>query len=189
MSDRAPIPLTPVPVTLGGSEFEAICNWPYQDPFVGRLLREDIPQRIQFGEGRVWVYRDPDGRLVGFGSIDVCDVWGVFSGGRPHPYIPLLAVNPTIKSLGYGATIVRHLTDEAAVLVCRPDHCCDLLFLDVYTTSERAIKLYTELQFQQVTAEPLLDPQEGNKPYIVMAKRVSVAPVQGATADDVRDAH
>lgn len=92
--------------------------------------------------------------------------------GRFHPYIPLLAVNPTIKSLGYGTSIVRHLIDEAALLASQ-GVCHDVLFLDVYTTSGKAIQVYTACGFVCVTPEPIPDPQEGGKTYIVMAKRVS----------------
>lgn len=175
MSERPPIPLTPVPIEIDSKEFDTIANWPYSDPFVSRLLRADIPQRVQFGNCRIWIYRDPDGQSVGFGTLDVCEDYGEFTGGAFHPYIPLLAVNPTIKSLGYGTSIVRHLTDEAALLACRPNGCHDVLYLDVYTTSEKAIGLYTSAGFAQITPEPIVDAQEGGKLYIVMAKRVAVA--------------
>lgn len=171
-----PIPLTPVPIGLDSREFEAISSWPYADPFVRRLLQNDIPQRIQFGNCRVWVYRDPDDRFVGFGTLDVCHDCHEFTAGLAHPYIPLLAVNPTIKSLGYGTSIVRHLTDEAALLACRPGGCHDVVFLDVYTTSEKAIGVYTGCGFVPVTPEPIPDAQADGKPYIIMAKRVSIAP-------------
>ena len=175
MSDHTPIPLAPVPISLDSSEFVTICEWPFADPFVARLLRGDMPQRVRYGDGRIWVYRDPAGQLVGFGTIDVCDFYGEFTSGRPHPYIPLLAVNPTIKSLGYGTTIVEHLIGEAALLVNRPGGCHDVLYLDVYTTSTKAISLYTLCGFEQVTPNPVPDPLEGGKTYIVMRKRVSVA--------------
>ncbi len=175
MSDRTPIPLTSTPIGLGSPEFVAISGWPYADPFVSRLLRSDIPQRVQFGHCRVWVYRDPEGRLVGFGTIDVCEDYCRYTAGRPHPYIPLLAVNPTIKSLGYGTTIVRHLIDEAALLASRTDGCHDILFLDVYTASVKAIAVYADCGFVPITAEPLRDLQADGLPYIVMAKRVRVS--------------
>src|SRR5262249_8241133 len=120
-------------------------------------------------------YRDPEGRLVGFATLDVCDDYRTYTGGHVHPYIPLLAVNPTIKSLGYGTTIVRHLIDEAALLACRPAGCHDVLFLDVYTTSVKAVEVYIACGFEQVRPEPIQDPQEGGKPYIVMTRRVSIA--------------
>jgi hypothetical protein len=71
MADRPPIPLTPILIGLDSPEFEAISGWPFADPFVRRLLQEDIPQRVQFGNCAIWTYRDPEGRLVGFGTLDV----------------------------------------------------------------------------------------------------------------------
>jgi len=175
MSDRSPVPLTPAAIPLGSAEFEAISRWPFVDPFVSRLLRYDIPQRVQFGNCRIWTYREPSGQIVGFGTLDVCNDYGAFTAGRFHLYIPLLAVNPTIKSLGYGTTIIRHLTDEAALLASRPGGCHDVLFLDVYTTSGKAIDLYKAAGFEQITPEPIPDLQEMGKLYLVMAKRVALA--------------
>jgi GNAT superfamily N-acetyltransferase len=174
MAHGPPIPLTAVLIGLDSDEFQAISSWPFADPFVNRLLQEDIPQRVQFGICRIWTYRDPDGSLVGFGTLDLCDECGDYTGGKLHPYIPLLAINPTIKSRGYGTSIVGHLIDEAALLAMR-GICHDVLFLDVYTTSERAIRLYTENGFVTVSPEPIPDPQEGGKTYIVMARRISIS--------------
>jgi len=138
------------------------------------LLQEDIPQRVQFGNCKIWTYRDENRSLVGFGTLDVCGDFRDFLGGIPHPYIPLLAINPTIKSRGYGTSIVRHLIDEAALLALR-GLCHDILFLDVYTASEKAVRVYAECGFAAISPEPILDPQEGGKTYIVMAKRISIA--------------
>lgn len=178
MPDHTPIPLTPVPIDLDSPEFEAISGWPFADSFVTRLLQYDVPQRVRFGNCRLWIYRDPDGRFVGFGTLDVCDDYREYTDDQAHPYIPLIAVNPTIKSLGYGTTIVRHLIDEAALLACRPGTCHDVLFLDVYTTSAKAIEVYTSCGFVPVTPEPVPDVLEGGKPYLVMARRVTIAPVR-----------
>ena len=93
-------------------------------------------------------------------------------------YIPLLAIHPTIKSRGYGTSIVRHLIDEAALLALR-GLCHDVLFLDVYTTSEKAIWVYGECGFAAINPEPIPDPQESGKTYIVMAKRISIAAKRG----------
>ena len=174
MAHGPPIPLTAVLIGLESNEFQAISGWPFADPFVKRLLQEDIPQRVQFGNCSIWTYRDPDGSLVGFGTLDVCGDCRDFTGGKLHPYIPLLAINPTIKSRGYGTSIVRHLIDEAALLASR-GLCHDVLFLDVYTTNEKAIRVYTDCGFATVCPEPIPDPQEGGKTYIVMAKRISIA--------------
>jgi ribosomal protein S18 acetylase RimI-like enzyme len=174
MSGLVPIPLSPLPVEIASAEFRAIADWPFPDQYISRVLRDDIPQRALFGEGRVWVYRDPDGGLVGFGTIDACEDYAAHTQGRRHPYIPLLAVNPTIPSKGFGTSIVRHLIGEAALLAGRGCH--DVLFLDVYTSNTRAIGLYTKLDFEVVSPEPIPDPQEGGAPYIVMSRRVSLAP-------------
>jgi hypothetical protein len=80
MPDRASVPLTPFPVGLDSPEFWEICGWLFADPYVGRLLQYDIPQRMAFGNGRTWVYRDPEGQLVGFGTIDVCVDYGDYTG-------------------------------------------------------------------------------------------------------------
>lgn len=174
MAELTPIPLTPFTIGLDNPLFDAICGWPYSDPFVGRLLREDVPQRVLFGNCRVWVYREPAGDLVGFGTLDVCDDYADYTLGRGHPYIPLLAVNPTVKSRGYGTSIVRHLVDEAALLAYQPGGCHNVLFLDVYITSERAIRLYSECGFQVVEPEPRRDDLEGGRQYLVMARSVMV---------------
>ena len=91
MSDHIPIPLTPVSIGLDSAEFKAILGWPFVDPFVGRLLQSDIPQRVQLGNCRIWIYTDPQRQFVGFGSIDLCNEYNTT---QRHPYIPLLAVNP-----------------------------------------------------------------------------------------------
>jgi len=172
MRDRTPIELTAITVELGRPEFDAICGWPFADPFVARILRNDIPQRVLFNDARVWTYRDPDDRLVGFGALDVCEDYCEHTAGRPHPYIPLLAVNPTIKSLGYGTSIVRHLIGEAALLA-RRGTCHDVLYLDVYATSVRAIELYGRCGFVKLSDEPLWDGHQGGAPYFIMNRRVT----------------
>ena len=44
MAHGPPILLTPVLIGLKSPEFDAIAGWPFADPFVRRLLQEDIPQ-------------------------------------------------------------------------------------------------------------------------------------------------
>jgi ribosomal protein S18 acetylase RimI-like enzyme len=168
-------PLTSAAIALDNPLFEAICGWPFADPFVSRILNEDIPQRVQFGNARIWVYRDSPGNLVGFGTLDICTDYSEYTNGQPHPYIPLLATNPTAQGKGYGTAIVNHLVAEAAFLAIR-GRCHDELYLDVYTASEGAIHVYRKCGFQEVTLEPKLDPRENDRPYIIMAKKVSVAP-------------
>jgi GNAT superfamily N-acetyltransferase len=159
MPHGPPIPLTAVLIELDSPEFAAISDWPFADAFVGRLLQNDIPQRVVFGNCGIWTYRDPDARLVGFGTLDICGDCREYTHGKLHPYIPLLAVNPTIRSLGYGTSIVRHLIDQAALLALR-GLCHDVLFLDVYTTNNKAIRVYTECGFVIITPEPMPDPEE-----------------------------
>lgn len=173
MAYGPPIPLTAALIELDSEEFLAISSWPFADTFVRRLLQEDIPQRVQFGNCGIWTFRDPDGSLVGFGTLDLCLDCREFTNGKLHPYIPLLAINPTIKSRGYGTSIVRHLIDEAA-LVALPGVCHGVLFLDVYTTSEKAIQVYKDCGFISITPESIPDPRENGKTYIIMAKRVSI---------------
>ncbi|MCS6977024.1 MAG: GNAT family N-acetyltransferase [Gemmatales bacterium] len=173
MSANPPSRLNPILIGLSSQEFQAICTWPYTDPFVRRLLLNDIPQRVKFGNCRIWVYRDANGSLVGFGTLDVCCECSEFTGGKPHPYIPLLAVNPNLMGKGYGTAILSHLVDEAALLALE-GKCHDVLFLDVYTTSQAAIGLYKKNGFIEISAQPIPDPDEGGKTYIIMAKRVSV---------------
>jgi hypothetical protein len=85
MSDRTPVPLIPVPIRLDSPEFRAILGWPFGDAYIVRLLRDDIPQRVLFGNCRIWVYRDPGGRFAGFGTLDVCKDYGELTAGRSHP--------------------------------------------------------------------------------------------------------
>jgi GNAT superfamily N-acetyltransferase len=175
MPERKTIPLAPIRVGLLSDDYAELCRWPYVDEFVGKLLFADIPKRSQFGNCRIWIYRDPAGQTVGFGTLDLCCDYSVFTSGHPHPYIPLLAVNPTIKSLGYGTSILQHLIDEATLLTASPTGCYSHLYLDVYTSSEKAKALYTAAGFENITPQPFLDPQADGKPYIVMARRVAIA--------------
>jgi ribosomal protein S18 acetylase RimI-like enzyme len=173
MSSRTPVPLTAVLVGPDSPEFRAIRDWPYSEPFVSRLLREDIPKRMLFGWGQCWVYRDPNQRLVGFGTLDVCDDYRDYSSGLYHVYLPLLAINPTIPSLGFGTSIVTHLIDEAATIALRPG-CHNVFFLDVYSHNARAIRVYESCGFRKLSSKPMLDPHENNKPYDVMGRRISI---------------
>ncbi len=168
--DRKPIPLTAQAILIGSPDFVTVQTWPFSDDFVQRLLRDDIPHRVVYGNCRVFLYRDPNGQPVGFGCLDISDDHTSLTGDHVHPHIPLLGVNPTITSLGYGTTIVRHLIAEAAVLAAH-GHCADRLFLEVYTTSTKAISLYKKAKFQTIGPEQT-DPME-NKSYFIMARRVS----------------
>ncbi len=123
----------------------------------------------------MWAYSDADREIVGFGSIGVCSDYEVFTGNKPHPYIPLLAVNPRKQGRGYGRFIVGHLVGEAVRLARDPAaKCCDVLFLDVYASNRRAISLYEKNGFARISDDPFLDEIEG-QPYLVMMRRVSIA--------------
>lgn len=174
MPERVTIPLSAFRVELGGDEFKLITNWPFADPYVHRLLKSDIPHRVKYNNGRVWIFKDPLGQPVGFGTFDVCDDYREFANGKPHAYIPLLAVNPTIKSLGYGTSITNYLIAEAALAARELSRCSDILFLDVYASNTKAIALYERLGFRRLTDTPFDDPLEGSN-YFVMGRRVSVA--------------
>lgn len=169
-----PVPLTPELITLGNPQFRAIASWPFADAYVAQLLQHDIPQRMNFGNCRLWLYRDPTRALVGFGTLDICRDYEQYTNGKLHPYIPLLAVNPTIPSLGYGTSIVEHLVAESALRIVTWLGCSDVLFLDVYTTNARAIRLYEKCEFREISAAPIADPANDGATYSVMARRVSV---------------
>jgi GNAT superfamily N-acetyltransferase len=172
MSDRIPVPLTPSLVRLDDAEFETIRGWPFADSYIGRMLHEDIPQRVRDWFCKIWIYRDPENQLAGFGTFHVGMDCSQYAGKVVHSYIPLLAVNPTIESRGYGTAIVRHLIGEAAILAYRSEGLLDVLFLDVYAANTKAITVYQKCGFAILTDEPIPDPQENGKPYVIMARRV-----------------
>ncbi len=182
MSISQPIPLTPIRTAPGKPEFQALLTWPFaEQPLyerqVKRLLCSDIPHRATYGFGLVWVYRDPAGNTVGFGTLDVCKEYERFTGGKYHSYIPLLAVNPAFQKRGYGRSIVQHLLAESVLIAQSPAGFSDLLFLDVYTANQGAISLYEKCGFVILNPDiPILDPQENNEPYVIMAKKLVLAP-------------
>lgn len=176
MSEKPLIPLLAVPIPLNSPVFQQeIGGWKFADLYVARLLQNDIPQRVKFGNGRIWAYRDSSNEIVGFGTIDVCSDYGAATGNKPHPYIPLLAVNPAKQGHGHGNFIIRHLIGQAALLASiGKGMCSDVLFLDVYTSNLKAISLYERHGFKKVRDQPEFDPAE-NQDYFVMARRVSFA--------------
>jgi ribosomal protein S18 acetylase RimI-like enzyme len=128
-----------------------------------------------------WAYRDRAGNIAGFGTLEVCKEYQQFTGGKFHFYIPLLAVNPTegFKRRGHGYSIVQHLIAEAVLFAQEnpADFLSDILFLDVYAANQPAIALYKKCGFVELNpTEPVLDPQENNEPYIIMAKKVAISP-------------
>jgi ribosomal protein S18 acetylase RimI-like enzyme len=158
---------------LNDDVWHAISAWPYPDEFVRRLLQNNIPEILHGGEARMWGYTDPDGELVGFGVLELNDIWSVYTGMK-HPYIPLLAVNPLVRSRGYGKSILEHLIDEATKIVRLQIDVAPVLFLDVYETSVRAIQLYERSRFERViTAAPLVDPDADGQIYFIMALRLN----------------
>jgi ribosomal protein S18 acetylase RimI-like enzyme len=177
MPDLTPIPLTPIPVGLDSPEFAEIRGWFDDDNYIGRLLRDDIPQRVRFSTGRIWIYRDPDDQIAGFGTLEVCALYSDFTKGQHHVYIPLLAVNPTREGRGYGTSIVNHLISESVPLARAFAGCQEALLLDVYESNKKAIKLYEKCGFIEVSDKPRPDPDENDWPYIIMMfRRVSMTP-------------
>lgn len=90
-------------------------------------------------------------------------------------------MKPGIKSYGYGQFIVEHLVSEAAIVVNRElragEEIAGHLFLDVYTANAPAINLYSnKCQFVTLNPHaPLIDADEHNEPYYVMARNVALA--------------
>ena len=183
MSTPQPIALTPIQTEIGEPELQAILAWqfppsPFYEAQVVRLLRQDIPHRLAHGCCSIWAYRDPHGNVVGFGTLDVCSEYEQFVGGKHHTYIPVLAVNPAFQRRGHGRKIVEHLTAEAALACQSIPTLSDLLFLDVYLANRGAVALYENCGFTPLNpTSPIRDPGENDEPYLMMAKRVSVAPV------------
>ncbi len=182
MNATQPIPLKAIQTAPGEPEYQALLAWPFAaQPFyegqVLRLLKQDIPHRVTYSFGLVWVYRDPDGNTVGFGTLEVCKEYERFTGGKYHCYIPLLAVSPAFQKRGHGRSIVEHLVTEATLIAQSPADISDLLFLDVYAANQGAISLYTKCGFTILNADaPIPDPQENNEPYFIMARRVAGPP-------------
>ena len=87
MPTRQPIPLTAIRTGPGEPDYQALLAWPFAaQPFyegqVLRLLRNDIPHRVLYSFGLVWVYRDPTGATVGFGTLEVSKEYERFTGGK-----------------------------------------------------------------------------------------------------------
>jgi ribosomal protein S18 acetylase RimI-like enzyme len=181
MSTASPVSLRPSRILPEAAEYRSLIAWPFAaEPFfesqVTRLLETDIPQRDSTKRCLVWIYHDPDGSAVGFGTLDVGKEYERFSDGKFHTYIPLLAVHPQFQKRGHGRRIVQHLIAEAISITESSPNCSDLLFLDVYTANKGAIALYEKSGFIAINPDtPILDPHEKNETYIIMAKKISVA--------------
>jgi ribosomal protein S18 acetylase RimI-like enzyme len=182
MATSQPIRLNAMRTAPGQPEYQALLAWPFAaQPFyegqVLRLLQNDIPHRVMYSFGLVWVYRNPAGDAVGFGALDVCKEYEQFTGGKYHSYIPLLAVHPAFQKRGHGRAIVEHLIAEAVLIAQSPGDFSDHLFLDVYSANQGAISLYNKCGFVTLNPDaPIPDPQENNEAYILMARKVVVAP-------------
>ncbi len=169
----AKIPLDATPIDISDPIFQAITQWPFADPFVSQILKDDIPQRMKYQDGRFSIYTDPAKNIVGFGTLNICNDYSILTGGMSHVYIPLLAVHPQMLGQGHGRSIVEHLINEAACIVqANPNDLFHSLFLDVYETSVAAIALYQKCGFTILHGGPFVDPLNGMK-YHVMALRVS----------------
>jgi ribosomal protein S18 acetylase RimI-like enzyme len=164
--------LTPSPIDIDAPAFEALRQWRFEDEFVARILADDIPQRTKYQNGRIWVYLDPEKNIVAFGTLSICHDYALLTDGKPHLYIPLLAVHPDQRGRGYGRSVVEHLVGEAACIVqADPAHFHSAVFLDVYDESVAAFNLYQKCGFATL-GNPIVDPLNG-KVYRIMAKRVS----------------
>jgi ribosomal protein S18 acetylase RimI-like enzyme len=176
MPERSQPSLFATDITCDSPAFAEILRWKFEEPFVRRLLIDDIPQRTLFGGCRMICYSNSEREIVGFGTIQRSDEFAALTEGRDHPYIPLLGVDPAKRGKGYGRQIVEHLILLAWHMAReKGGNCHDVLFLEVYETSAAAIRLYQKCGFQKAIDEPIFDPDE-NKRYFVMSKRVSVAP-------------
>lgn len=185
----SPPDLVPEEVEPGGPLFREIAAWPFpESPFyaaqVKRLLNSDLPQQLRNGEyaARMWAFRDPavaDG-VVGFGCLTVANYYAAYTGNRPHCYIPLLAKHPAVERGGIGKAIVAHLEAAARGVVASLWNrgISEFLFLDVYCDNVPAWNLYAKkFGFETLNEnEPIPDPDEGGKPYFVMAKALPTPP-------------
>lgn len=118
----------------------------------------------------MWAYKDPQQNIVGFGTLDFCDECSQFTEGKPHAYIPLLAVHPDMLGRGYGKSILNHLVEEAEYMVAEEKELHHAVFLDVYEFSTVAMSLYARCGFVRLNG-PIVDPENGAN-FFVMAKRV-----------------
>lgn len=181
MSNPTHIQLHPCLIQPTAPIYRDILQWPVA-PFFTRIARDDIPTRFNYGSCHAYAYYDYNNpetyeRIpVGFGSLDLCDDWGDFTDQKEHFYIPLLAKNPDIARKGYGSSILDHLIGQAAAMILLHRNAgSDLhhsLLLDVYMSSEDAIKLYNRFGFTSLTPRPLQDADQNNDLFIVMAKRI-----------------
>ena len=123
--------LTPIPVQPGDPVFRVVAAWSFDEEFVVRVLTRDVTLRVLFGRGQLWAYLDAERNIVGFGTLDICRDCAALADGRQHAYVPLLAVNPSMRGRGYGGAILAHLVHEAARKVAGDATLHPAVFLDV----------------------------------------------------------
>lgn len=175
---KQPIPLTPILTAPGQSEYTGLLNWPFPSaPFyesqILRLLQQDIPHRCLYGDCFVWVFRDPNGDDVAFGTLEHCTEYPELTDGQCHFYIPVLSVHPQHRFKGHGRTVVTYLV-EAAKQALRnwPSH--GHIFLDVYSVNTNAISLYEKCGWAKLDEnQPRLDPDQNNEPFVVMSRALA----------------
>lgn len=173
-----PIPLTPIRIDRNHARYLQLLNWPFgasafYESQVTRLLHHDIPQRMAYGACECWIYSDPDGHDIGFSTLQVSSEYSQFTNGRPHAYIPLLAVNPGFMRRGHGHSIVQHLIEESRAILARTRIMAEFVFLDVYSANQKAIGVYQKAGFEILNPDaPIDDPDENRERYFVMAKHL-----------------
>lgn len=168
--------LTPSQIDVNSATFRSLLQWRFDDAFeaefVARTLADDIPQRVLYDNGVIWVYLDEGQNIVAFGTLCVCEDYAAFTEGKHHAYIPLLAVHPEHRGKKYGRAVVKHLVEEAACVVQSNAAIVHAsVFLDVYEQSAAALSLYQKSGFAAL-GHAIVDPANG-KAYRIMAKRVA----------------
>jgi len=180
MSPSQSIPLTPIRIAVDDLDFQSILTWPFaDDPFyegqVKQVLDVEFRRRYYFGTATIWIYRDPNADVVGFGTLDLWPEYPQFTSGQRHCYIPVIGVNPGFQKRGHGRSIVKHLVAESVLLAGSEPDVSSLVFLDVYTANQGAIGLYQKCGFTILDPDIVkLDPAENNEPYVVMAVTIRV---------------
>src|SRR5207244_3529887 len=105
------------------------------------------------GKTRIWAYATPDKRVVGFGSLGKTK-WHLTEedGKQPDPkakvrvqIIPALAVHEEFQGQGISYGIVRHLIQEAKLLM---DQVSPILGLYVHEQNGAAIHVYKKVGFR-----------------------------------------
>jgi GNAT superfamily N-acetyltransferase len=182
MSAPHSVALSPVQILPSSSEYQTLQTWPFNNSLfyeaqIPRLLQVDIPHRVAFENGMVWVFKDSNSMVAGFGTLALSYEHVQFSNNQIHTYIPLLAVHPNYRKHGYGTWIVEYLVAEAALLARSCPLISDRVFLDVYTANPAAGMYSSKCGFTVLNpTQPIPDPAENNEPFLVMVRSVALAP-------------